>query len=99
MKDNLDDAAKRTKHRKILPKNDDLYLFFGIADLNHDGYLDGHELRVAFVREMEPAARERVQLPELEEMIDHVIEEDDKDGDALISWQEYLESQLYHDAN
>ncbi|TPX47383.1 hypothetical protein SeMB42_g03343 [Synchytrium endobioticum] len=92
----LEEAAK---HAGQPPpqKGDEVYFFFGISDLNHDGHLDGHELRVAFVKELDPEARPRTTLHDLEQMIDHVLHEDDRDGDGLISWAEYLESQLYHD--
>ncbi|KAI7900908.1 uncharacterized protein BX663DRAFT_515683 [Cokeromyces recurvatus] len=76
--------------------NDDMiYYLFVIHDVNGDGYLDGHELRSAFTDfdSNEPIPS----LEEVTEMVDHVMLEDDKNGDGLISWNEYLESQLYHE--
>ena len=69
-------------------EEDDSYYFFALHDLNHDEYLDGHELRVAFTEENfdpelgehEPL-RHHATLKEAEEMIDHVLEEDDIDGE------------------
>ncbi|OBZ87805.1 Multiple coagulation factor deficiency protein 2 [Choanephora cucurbitarum] len=78
-----------------LSEEDAIYYLFVIHDLNGDGFLDGHELRVA----MSDFDHEELDLSlkEVTEMIDHVLEEDDINGDGLISWSEYLESQLYHD--
>ncbi|KAI8977883.1 hypothetical protein BDB01DRAFT_726913 [Pilobolus umbonatus] len=69
-----------------------IYYLFVIHDLNEDGYLDGHELMAAFNED------NSTQLDEIVSMVDHVLLEDDRNGDGLISWSEYLESELYHDA-
>ncbi|KAI9355577.1 hypothetical protein BD770DRAFT_323799 [Pilaira anomala] len=81
-----------------------IYYLFVIHDINGDGYLDGHELRAAFTdfdhddeHGHTEEKEELIPLDEVNEMVDHVLEEDDKNGDGLISWSEYLESQLYHE--
>ncbi|KAI8049131.1 uncharacterized protein B0P05DRAFT_563842 [Gilbertella persicaria] len=80
-----------------LSEQDTIYYLFVIHDLNGDGYLDGHELRIAFTDFDQHEADTTMTLKEVTAMIDHVLEEDDKNGDGLISWTEYLESQLYHE--
>ncbi|KAI8376991.1 hypothetical protein BD560DRAFT_391353 [Blakeslea trispora] len=85
-----------------LTEEDTLYYLFLIHDLNGDGFLDGHELRVAmsdFDHQDNKGTEFDLSLEEVTRMIDHVLGEDDKNGDGLISWSEYLESQLYHDDN
>ncbi|KAI8641086.1 hypothetical protein BD408DRAFT_346815 [Parasitella parasitica] len=74
-----------------------IYYLFVIHDTNGDGYLDGHELRAAFTDFDEHDGEDPLTLQEVTDMVDHVLLEDDKNGDGLISWSEYLESQLYHD--
>ncbi|KND05077.1 uncharacterized protein SPPG_00752 [Spizellomyces punctatus DAOM BR117] len=85
-----------------LPKSteeEDLYYFFSLHDYNEDSHLDGNELMAAFTQAGEmPPVGSRLSRKDLEEMIDHALEEDDTDGDGKISWEEYLASQLYHDA-
>ncbi|CEP08295.1 hypothetical protein [Parasitella parasitica] len=80
-----------------LGEQDMIYYLFVIHDINGDGYLDGHELRAAFTDFDEHDGEDPLTLQEVTEMVDHVLLEDDKNGDGLISWSEYLESQLYHD--
>ncbi|CAG8484920.1 3318_t:CDS:2, partial [Rhizophagus irregularis] len=75
--------------------DDDLYYLFSIHDVNRDGYLDGHELREAFIDD-EFGDSEGLKLEEIVEMIDHVLLEDDMNNDGKISWEEYLLSQSYH---
>ncbi|KAJ3115501.1 hypothetical protein HDU96_000535 [Phlyctochytrium bullatum] len=41
-------------------------------------------------------AKDRLTLKDVEELIDHVLDEDDVDNDGMISWEEYLESQKSH---
>ncbi|CAG8766156.1 29656_t:CDS:2 [Gigaspora margarita] len=77
---------------------DELYYLFSIHDINHDGYLDGHELRGAFAEEFDESDRNGLKLEEIIEMIDHALLEDDMDNDGKISWEEYLLSQTYHEA-
>ncbi|KAI9472111.1 MAG: hypothetical protein EXX96DRAFT_582938 [Benjaminiella poitrasii] len=78
--------------------DDMIYYLFVIHDTNGDGYLDGHELRNAFTDFDDEEDNEPLPtFQEVTDMIDHVLLEDDKNGDGLISWSEYLESQLYHE--
>jgi Ca2+-binding EF-hand superfamily protein len=64
-------------------------LAFNLYDLNRDGFLDGHELRAVFVNEAHTPSSETY-----ENLIDHVLEEDDYDNDGKISFPEYYHSQL-----
>ncbi|KAI8146517.1 hypothetical protein BJV82DRAFT_389331 [Fennellomyces sp. T-0311] len=76
-----------------------VYYLFVLHDTNNDGSLDGHELRSAFTdfdEDEEDDPTQYVSLDEVTDMVDHVLEEDDLNGDGLISWEEYLQSQLYH---
>ncbi|KAI9248483.1 hypothetical protein BDA99DRAFT_446161 [Phascolomyces articulosus] len=76
-----------------------VYYLFVLHDTNGDGNLDGHELRAAFTdfdEDEEDDPTQYVSLDEVTDMVDHVLEEDDLNGDGLISWEEYLQSQLYH---
>ncbi|KAI9020823.1 hypothetical protein CLU79DRAFT_219563 [Phycomyces nitens] len=75
-----------------------VYYLFVVHDKNADGHLDGHELRAAFTdfEEGDEDPTKFISLEEVTEMVDHVLEEDDINGDGLISWDEYLQSQLYH---
>ncbi|KAI8891095.1 hypothetical protein K501DRAFT_144539, partial [Backusella circina FSU 941] len=81
-----------------LSEEDTIYYLFALHDANGDGYLDGHELLQAFTDfgEGHGDVSKYLLLEEVTEMIDHVLEEDDLNGDGLISWDEYLQSQLYH---
>ncbi|KAL3901987.1 MAG: hypothetical protein SGCHY_000168 [Lobulomycetales sp.] len=72
--------------------DDDKYYYFSLHDLNHDSHLDGHEMREALYLPQDGS----ISLAEAEKMIDHIMEEDDHDNDGMISWEEYLESQEYH---
>lgn len=77
---------------------EDLYYFFSLYDRNRDSHLDGHELRTAFTQAGQmPPPESRLTLKDVEEMVDHALEEDDRNGDGKISWEEYLASQLYHE--
>ncbi|KAJ3271496.1 hypothetical protein HDV01_006626 [Terramyces sp. JEL0728] len=77
-------------------EKDDVFYFFSLHDYNK-GELDGHELGMALMG-YELYDQEEMQneydLEDLEEMIDHAMDEDDKDGNGKISWAEYLESQV-----
>ncbi|ORY98137.1 hypothetical protein BCR43DRAFT_438160 [Syncephalastrum racemosum] len=82
-----------------LDENELVYYLFLLHDTDGDNHLDGHELRTAFTdydegEEDDPTRY--VSLDEVTEMVDHVLEEDDLNGDGLISWDEYMASQLYH---
>ncbi|KAJ3091393.1 hypothetical protein HK102_000716 [Quaeritorhiza haematococci] len=74
--------------------SDDVFWFFSLYDYNKDEHLDGHELRNAFT-EYDKEDKD-MQLIDVEEMIEHVLREDDRDNDGKISWEEYLASQTYH---
>ncbi|KAJ3137346.1 hypothetical protein HDU90_002133 [Geranomyces variabilis] len=77
---------------------EDLYYFFSLHDFNKDHHLDGHELWNAFSSAGEmPPKDQRLTVADLEEYVDHALKDDDIDNDGLISWEEYLASQLYHD--
>ncbi|RUP51646.1 hypothetical protein BC936DRAFT_146780 [Jimgerdemannia flammicorona] len=76
-------------------EKEELYFIFTLHDYNKDGYLDGHELRSAFT-DFEGKDTPTMSLEEVVDMVDHVLEEDDKDGDGRISWEEYMASQFYH---
>jgi len=80
-----------------LTDDDELYYLFSIHDVNHDGYLDGHELREAFIGDdIFENLEQPLKLDEIIGMIDHVLLEDDMNNDGKISWEEYLLSQSYH---
>lgn len=79
--------------------------WFVLHDLDADGYLDGTELLHAF---MEWAKETHVELAEHDEageeeqksildiateLVDHVLSEDDRDEDGVISAEEFLNSQ------
>ncbi|CEG68318.1 hypothetical protein RMATCC62417_04608 [Rhizopus microsporus] len=70
------------------------YYLFVLHDSNGDGYLDGHELRATYTDF--DVKHFNIPLSDIVEMIDHTLEEDDLNGDGLVSWAEYLESQAYH---
>ncbi|TPX69299.1 hypothetical protein SpCBS45565_g02548 [Spizellomyces sp. 'palustris'] len=97
-----DHLVSQDLSEEALPKSteeEDLYYFFSLHDYNEDSHLDGNELMAAFTQAGEmPPPGSRLSVKDLEEMIDHALEEDDTDGDGKISWEEYLTSQLYHDA-
>ena len=75
------------KHLKDVPgletlsEDDELYYLFSIHDVNHDGYLDGHELREAFKDEFGDVEQPPLKLEEIIEMVDHVLLEDDMDNE------------------
>uniref|UniRef100_A0A1D1XDQ8 Multiple coagulation factor deficiency protein 2 n=1 Tax=Anthurium amnicola TaxID=1678845 RepID=A0A1D1XDQ8_9ARAE len=80
-----------------LTDKDELYYLFSLHDANHDGHLDGHELREAFVDDIFENVEQNMKLDEIIELIDHVLLEDDMNNDGKISWEEYLLSQSYHE--
>lgn len=66
-----------------LSEEDMIYYLFLIHDVNDDGFLDGHELIAAFTDfgdEHEDVSK-FLSLDEVVEMVDHVLQEDDKDGE------------------
>eukprot|EP00842_Homolaphlyctis_polyrhiza_P005437 jgi/Hompol1/5895/HPOL_000331-RA len=80
--------------------NSDVFYFFSVHDYNSDGFLDGHELRLAFqgyeLHWYGEEAANKLDFQDIEKMIDHALDEDDTNNDGRISWAEYLESQAYH---
>jgi len=89
---NYGDHAKIRQHVKNhlkdipvgeLTDDDELYYLFSIHDVNHDGYLDGHELREAFIDdEFGDFEEQPLKFEEIIEMIDHVLLEDDMNNDG-----------------
>ena len=83
-----------------LNEKKDHFFFFSIHDYNRDHSLDGHELRLALTGyEFEHTKDQETSFVpehEVESVIDHILLEDDKNNDGKISWEEYLESQAYH---
>lgn len=81
------------EHMKAMAKDDDdkvpelseqdmIYYLFVIHDTNGDGYLDGHELRAAFTDFDEDEIQDLdLTLQEVTDMVDHVLLEDDKNGE------------------
>ncbi|CAO3692021.1 unnamed protein product [Umbelopsis ramanniana] len=96
IKEHIQELAGDDGEIPEMDEKDTLFYVFTLHDYNKDGFLDGHELRAAFtdIDDDDPTAV--VSLEEVTEMVDHVLEEDDLNGDGLISWEEYLESQMYH---
>ena len=72
----LDDDDELAKEK--IADNDDMIYWFNLNDWNGDGKLDGHELWTAFEKDHTddeyPAP-----MKELEDWVDHVLEEDDID--------------------
>ncbi|KAI7865423.1 hypothetical protein BDF14DRAFT_1825318 [Spinellus fusiger] len=99
-KEHIQEHINKLAQNGKAPKLDDkdtLYYLFVLHDKNGDGYLDGHELRASIMEDiMTEDTASAISLDELTEVVDHVLEEDDMNGDGLISWEEYLQSQLYH---
>ncbi|KAG0003974.1 hypothetical protein BGZ80_007705 [Entomortierella chlamydospora] len=83
---------------KTLSQKEELMMLFSLHDSNKDGFLDGIELRAAF-SDYAHSDESNLSLEKMHDMIDHVIEEDDTNNDGKISWEEYLISQKYHEAN
>ncbi|KAJ3030503.1 UNVERIFIED_CONTAM: hypothetical protein HDU68_008791 [Siphonaria sp. JEL0065] len=73
-------------------KADDMYLFFSLHDYDHNGHLDGHELRVAFT-EFETKEKGFTTLADVEKLVDAALAKDDHNNDGLINWAEFLQSQ------
>jgi hypothetical protein len=70
-------------------KEDDVYYWFSLHDYDHDGFLDGHELRVAWMN----SDPKKYTLEVAEDTVDKILDRDDLDNDGKISWEEYLTSQ------
>lgn len=63
-----------------MSEQDMIYYLFVIHDVNGDGYLDGHELLAAF-SDVEDEQVAEFSLEEVTVMVDHVLLEDDKNGE------------------
>ncbi|KAG0171922.1 hypothetical protein DFQ28_000787 [Apophysomyces sp. BC1034] len=83
IKEHIKSMLKTGDDLPDLDDQDMIYYLFVIHDLNNDGYLDGHELRAAFTdfEEDEPNPTQFVALDEVSVMVDHVLEEDDLNGE------------------
>ncbi|KAK3843442.1 MAG: hypothetical protein J3R72DRAFT_440853 [Linnemannia gamsii] len=85
---------------KNLTEKEELMMLFTLHDTNKDGHLDGIELRAAFSDyndQHTPNSQSTVTLQQMNDMIDHVILEDDINNDGKISLEEYMISQKYHE--
>lgn len=67
-----------------LSDKDMIYYLFLTHDQNGDGFLDGHELRQAFTDFGDEDGSKYISLEEVSEMIDHVLEEDDLNGEWVM---------------
>ncbi|KAI3657761.1 hypothetical protein MP638_001026 [Amoeboaphelidium occidentale] len=87
---------------------DMLYYWFSLHDEDNNGYLDGSELLHAFshwneeftpedeqVRQNVGHHSRRKLLIAMEDMVDHVLKEDDIDNDGFISVEEFMQSGHY----
>ncbi|KAF9280542.1 hypothetical protein BGZ68_007169 [Mortierella alpina] len=81
---------------KTLSEREELMTLFSLHDTNKDGHLDGIELREAFSDYNKGGEGSKLSLQQMNDMIDHVIAEDDTNNDGKVSWEEYLISQKYH---
>ncbi|KAF9426146.1 hypothetical protein BGZ94_006870 [Podila epigama] len=66
---------------KALTEKEELMMLFSLHDTNKDGYLDGIELRAAFSDFNQGEAETPLTLQAMNDMIDHVIGEDDTDNE------------------
>ncbi|KAG0286113.1 hypothetical protein BGZ96_009756 [Linnemannia gamsii] len=85
---------------KNLTEKEELMMLFTLHDTNKDGKLDGIELRAAFSDfndQHTPNSQSTVTLQNMLDMIDHVLGEDDLNNDGMISLEEYMISQKYHE--
>ncbi|CAO3598988.1 unnamed protein product [Absidia cylindrospora] len=99
IQEHLDILAKDGEKAAKVSEEDMIFYLFVLHDQNGDGHLDGHELRAAFSdfdHDSEEDPTKHVSLEDITLMVDHVLGEDDLDGDGMISWEEYMQSQLYH---
>jgi Ca2+-binding EF-hand superfamily protein len=63
---------------KALSKHDEIFVFFALADLNDDGFLDGYELMYAmqgFNRNEEKQSMTAVEQAALDAMVEHTLSE------------------------
>ncbi|XGW28569.1 hypothetical protein V3C99_008386 [Haemonchus contortus] len=83
---------------KMDKDNFDPRTFFALHDLNGDGYWNADELEALFEKEIEkvynatdPDDDPRERLEEMHRMREHVTKQMDKNGDRLISMEEFLQ--------
>jgi len=81
IKEHIQELAGDDGEIPEMDEKDTLFYVFTLHDYNKDGFLDGHELRAAFtdIDDDDPSAV--VSLEEVTEMVDHVLEEDDLNGE------------------
>ncbi|KAI9227953.1 MAG: hypothetical protein DHS80DRAFT_23743 [Piptocephalis tieghemiana] len=75
-----------------ISEKDEAFYFFRLHDRNGDGYLDGNELLASF-KEDHADGEESLPLEDLVDWVDHVLRDDDIDGDGRIDWDEFVSSQ------
>ncbi|KAG0358850.1 hypothetical protein BG005_001731 [Podila minutissima] len=66
---------------KTMTEKEELMMLFSLHDANKDGYLDGIELRAAFSDFNQGGPETALTLQAMNDMIDHVIGEDDVDNE------------------
>lgn len=82
IKEHLKDLPVDEAKMENLDEKDTLFYLFSMHDYNKDGFLDGHELRAAFTDfEHDEDVSELISLDEVTDMVDHVLEEDDLNGE------------------
>jgi len=80
------------------PDSFDAKTFFNLHDKNQDGQLDQYEIETIFLNDLDKAYNEsdpntdpRERDEEMERMREHVLKEMDKDGDGLLSIDEFMQ--------
>ncbi|PIO77756.1 EF hand [Teladorsagia circumcincta] len=95
-RDQLEEVWEDTDHMD--KDNFDPRTFFALHDLNGDGYWNADELEALFQKELEKVYNEtdpdddpRERMEEMYRMREHVTKQMDKNGDRLISLDEFLQ--------
>ncbi|CAJ0610220.1 unnamed protein product [Cylicocyclus nassatus] len=95
-RDQLEEVWEETDHMD--KDNFDPRTFFALHDLNGDGYWNADELEALFQKELEKLYNEtnpdddpRERMEEMYRMREHVTKQMDKNGDRLISLEEFLQ--------
>ncbi|KAI9206286.1 uncharacterized protein BJ171DRAFT_497178 [Polychytrium aggregatum] len=86
-------AAQKTGSYAKFDAKDDIYYYFALHDQNHDGHLDGHEIRNALTTFREVAEGDKRSLNQIERDVDELLSKTDLNNDGLVSWEEYLASE------
>jgi hypothetical protein len=81
IKEHIQELAGEDGEIPEMDEKDTLFYVFTLHDYNKDGFLDGHELRAAFTDIDSEDPSTIVSLDEVTEMVDHVLEEDDLNGE------------------